>query len=145
MEAFGLVCLYGITAFDDYRTRHIKLMELLIFAVIGICLDIVYTKYSLTSILGGVGVGVAMYIFSILSKEKIGRGDALLVMVTGLYLGFMNTVILLWLSSVLAAIVGLILIRKYDNGKDKELPFVPFILLAFLILYTIKTLGGCIG
>ena len=66
MEALGLVCLYGITAFDDYRTKHIKLIELIIFAVIGICFDILYTKYALASILGGVGVGVAMYIFSII-------------------------------------------------------------------------------
>ena len=145
MEALGLVCLYGITAFDDYRTKHIKLMELIIFAVIGICFDIVYTKYALASILGGVGVGVAMYIFSIMSKEKIGKGDALLVMVTGLYLGFMNTVVLVWLSSVLAALVGLVLIRKYDNKVDKEMPFVPFILLAYLIMFTVNSLGGCIG
>lgn len=145
MEALGLVCLYGITAFDDYRTKHIKLMELIIFAVIGICFDIVYTKYALASILGGVGVGVAMYIFSIMSKEKIGKGDALLVMVTGLYLGFMNTVVLVWLSSVLAALVGLVLIRKYDNKTDKEMPFVPFILLAYLIMFTVNSLGGCIG
>lgn len=145
MEALGLVCLYGITAFDDYRTKHIKLMELIIFAVIGICFDIVYTKYALASILGGVGVGVAMYIFSIISKEKIGKGDALLVMVTGLYLGFMNTVVLVWLSSVLAALVGLVLIRKYDNKVDKEMPFVPFILLAYLIMFTVNSLGGCIG
>ena len=145
MEALGLVCLYGITAFDDYRTKHIKLMELIIFAVIGICFDIVYTKYALASILGGVGVGVAMYIFSIISKEKIGKGDALLVMVTGLYLGFMNTVVLVWLSSVLAALVGLVLIRKYDDKVDKEMPFVPFILLAYLIMFTVNSLGGCIG
>lgn len=145
MEALGLVCLYGITAFDDYRTKHIKLMELIIFAVIGIWFDIVYTKYTLESILGGVGVGVAMYIFSIISKEKIGKGDALLVMVTGLYLGFMNTIVLVWLSSVLAALVGLVLIRKYDNKADKEMPFVPFILLAYLIMFTVNSLGGCIG
>ena len=145
MEALGLICLYGITAFDDYRTKHIKLMELIIFAVIGICFDIVYTKYTLASILGGVGVGVAMYIFSIISKEKIGKGDALLVMVTGLYLGFMNTVVLVWLSSVLAALVGLVLIRKCDNKADKEMPFVPFILLAYLIMFTVNSLGGCTG
>ena len=113
--------------------------------MIGICFDIVYTKYALASILGGVGVGVAMYIFSIISKEKIGKGDALLVMVTGLYLGFMNTVVLVWLSSVLAALVGLVLIRKYDNKADKEMPFVPFILLAYLIMFTVNSLGGCIG
>ena len=66
-----------------------------------------------------------------------GMGDAFIIMVTGLYLGFMDTLILLWISSVLAAVFGIITIRIYDN-KEKELPFVPFLLIGFIIQYSLK-------
>ncbi len=144
MEAFGLVCLYGFTAYDDFRTRQIKLLEIIVFAVIGVLINIVNAKYSFVSIIGGVAVGAAILVFSILSKEKIGKGDALIVMVSGLYLGFMNTLVLVWLSSILAAATGVVVIRKYDNGTNRELPFVPFILLAYLIMVAVGGLKGCL-
>jgi len=145
VEAFGLVCMYSITAFDDYRTRSIRVMEIIVFAIIGIIMNIVAPRYTVLSVAGGVGVGVVMLAFSILSKEKIGKGDALIVMVSGLYLGFMNTLVLVWFSSILAAIFGLITLRKYDNYREAELPFVPFILIGYMILFTIKSFGGILG
>ena len=134
MEAFGLVCMYSITAFDDYRTRSIRLVEIIVFTIIGIIINIVAPRYTVLSVAGGVGVGLVMLAFSILSKEKLGKGDALIVMVSGLYLGFMNTLVLVWFSSILAAIFGLVTLRKYDNYREVELPFVPFLLAAFLII-----------
>ena len=141
MEAIGLVCLYGITSLDDLRTKQVRLLEIIIFGIIGIIFNIIYRAYSLQSILGGVGIGIAIMCFSIFSKEKIGKGDAYIIMVTGLYLGFINTLLLLWFSTILAAITGIILIRKYDNKMSMEIPFVPFLLLGYIILYLIHAIG----
>ncbi len=144
METVGLVCLYGITAFDDVKTRHIRLAELLLFALIGIVIDIIRQPYSLISILGGVGVGVALLAFSFLSKGKIGVGDALIVMVSGLYLGFINTLVMVWLSSLVAAGFGIAMIIKKRDTKEREIPFVPFMLVAYLILIIVNTVGGAL-
>ena len=142
MEAFGLVCMYGVTAFDDIKTKQIRLFEIVLFGILGIAIELIYKHHSLMSILGGVGVGALMLLFSIISKEKIGKGDAFIVMVSGLYLGFIDTLSLLWISSVYALFAGIIMIRKYDNSIDYELPFVPFLLAGYLTLHLAHVLGG---
>jgi prepilin signal peptidase PulO-like enzyme (type II secretory pathway) len=142
LEAIALVCLYGLASIEDIVTRQIQVIEIVMFSMLGIVINYIYRNQSLMSILGGVGVGVAVYIFSVISKEKIGRGDALMIMVTGLYLGFTNTLVLLWLSSLLAALIGAIVIRKYDSNMNYEMPFIPFLLVGYLVLLLVHYFGG---
>ncbi len=142
MEAFGLVCLFGITTFDDIRTREIRLLEILAFAILGVAYNIFFHPNSFLSIAGGVMVGMLVLLFSIVSKEKIGRGDAYIIMVAGLFLGFEETLLLLWISSILAALIGIFLLKKYGDAMDKELPFVPFLLLGYLTMFISSSVGG---
>ncbi|WP_090167385.1 prepilin peptidase [Pseudobutyrivibrio sp. 49] len=142
MEAFGLVCLYTLTAYDDLRERQVRVIEIIIFGIIGILINMFCKSHSLSSVFGGVAIGCLVLIFSYLSKEKIGKGDALLIIITGIYLGFRGTLTLLWISSILAAVVGTILVKKYQAKKDMELPFVPFLLMGYLLIISLEKLGG---
>ena len=70
---------------------------------------------------------------SLLSKGRIGMGDALMVLVMGAFIGFRQTV-----GELLAALffsglfsLGLVIIKKC--GKEKELPFVPFLAAAHIV------------
>lgn len=144
METFGLACFYGLTAVDDIRTKKVRNLEIIVFGIIGIVIDFVLKPYSLESILGGVAVGVVMYLFSVMTKEKIGKGDAWIVMVSGLYLGFIDTLMVVWLASILAVIYGLVATQGHEDGMDMEMPFVPFLLVSFLMEFTIGQLGGLI-
>lgn len=142
MEAIGLACFYCLSSFDDLKTKQIRVLQVIAFAVIGLLIDIFLKPYSLLSILGGVAVGMLVYLFSIISNEKIGKGDAMVVMVSGLYLGFINTVVVLWLASIFAAIFGTIMVSRYGRKLDLEIPFVPFLLFSFLMVFMISQLGG---
>ena len=142
MGAFGLVCMYGLTAFDDLKTKQIRAAELIIFGIIGVILELVYRYHSVISIVGGIAIGLAMLAFSIISKEKLGKGDAYVILISGLYLGFVDLLSLLWISFVYATIAGIIIIRKYDNSTSHEIPFIPFLLAGYLTLYGAHTLGG---
>ena len=142
MEALSLVCLYGLTSYEDLKTRQVRVIEVLIFGVFGIFFNLICKPHTAISVLGGVLVGAGVYIFSIFSKEKIGKGDGLIVMVTGLYLGFRSTLYLLWISSVLAAMVGTVFIKRHGEKMDFELPFVPFLMAGYLIQFILKGLGG---
>ena len=138
MREIGLILFYGLTSFDDLKTKQVRVFEIVSFAIFGIVLNIVAPLNSMQSIIAAVFVGIVLYIFSILSKEKIGKGDALIVMVSGLYLGFTNVMILLWISSLLALIFGLITIKKLKVDSNYEIPFVPFLMSGFLIMYAIS-------
>ena len=65
-------------------------------------------------------------------KECLGFGDIKLMAVLGLILGFANTAITIILSTVVGAIVLLIL-SKNKKEKNKEYPFAVFI-VPFAIL-----------
>lgn len=142
MEEIGLICFYGLATWDDVRSKKVRVIEIIIFGIVGLIIDFSIRPYSFLSILGGVMVGLMVYLFSVLTKEKIGKGDALVVMVTGLYLGFQNTLLLVWLSTILAAVIGSIIIRKNNVNTDFEIPFVPFLLMGYFFLYIISFLGG---
>lgn len=144
MEEIGLVCLFGLTAFDDIKTKQVRLAEIIGFGALGLLFNAIYQPHSLLSIFGGVMIGCLIYIYSIVSNEKIGKGDGLIVMVAGLYLGFSETVMLLWISSTLAAVVGTIMVKKHGARMDIELPFVPFLLMGYLLIDIVNTIGGII-
>ena len=138
MEALGLIGMMGLCSYDDVRDRNIRLMEVAVFGIIGVVLHIIYHSHSIESVLGGMAIGGAMYIVSILTKEKIGKGDAAVVGVIGIFLGFTDTLVLLWLSSVLAAVFGCVYIKVKKLSKDTELPFVPFMLAGYLAMLVFK-------
>ena len=144
MEEIGLICFYGLATWDDVRSKKVRVIEIIIFGIVGLIIDFSIRPYSFLSILGGVMVGLMVYLFSVLTKEKIGKGDAFVVMVTGLYLGFQNTLLLVWLSTILAAVIGSIIIRKNNVNTDFEIPFVPFLLMGYLIIYFISCVGGMV-
>ncbi len=142
MREFGLVCLFGMTSFDDIRTKEVRLIEIIAFGFIGVLINLIEPMYSLSSIIGGILLGAIIYVYSIVSNEKIGKGDALIIIVASLYLGYMNTLILLWISSVIALIAGIIIIKRRSVTGSYEIPFAPFLLVGFLAMYSINMIRG---
>ena len=88
----------------------------------------------------GVLIGAAAFIVSILTKEKLGRGDAWIIMTIGCLEGGMFLIsVLIWTFILfnLYAISGIGL--KYFNLKTK-LPLVPFALVANILVAVVA--GG---
>lgn len=56
-----------------------------------------------------------------------------LVTSMGVYLGFWNNLTILWMASVMAAIFGVVACVFFRKEKEESLPFVPFLLVAYLL------------
>lgn len=119
----------------DFWKKQIPMVVLCIFGAGAVGFQVRYETHSLWDIIAGAMVGGALYIISMISREKIGKGDALMIMSSGVYLGFWKNIALLWLGSALAAVVCLVLYSCMKWGKDAEVPFAPFLLGAYLVLY----------
>ena len=133
MEAAGLLGLLGVCGLEDIKIKRIRLVVVNIFAILGIIFHIIYKRITWLDMLGGAAVGVLLLVIGYFSKEKIGYGDGLLFMATGIYLGFWNNLVLLWLSTSLAGIYGLVLMLFKKKRKDSEIPLVPFMLAVYVI------------
>ena len=138
MEMLSLLGFLGYLSIEDLRKRQIHLVSLGVAAIAGLFMHLYFERITIWSLVGGLATGMALYVVSVLSSEKIGKGDALLVGVTGIFLGFWGNLFLLWLSAILAAFVGIIAVVVFRKDRQYELPFIPFIFIGFIIYLIIN-------
>ena len=65
------------------------------------------------------------------THQGIGYGDAMLILVCGLSVGWRACIELVLSAFFLAGIAAFVLLIKY-RGQKTELPFVPFLLAAWM-------------
>lgn len=96
------------------------------------------------NILGFVfGLGIFLIIrlagSMIYKKEAMGLGDVKLMAVAGLYLGLLNTFLTILISSVVASIIEVTLIKLKIRKKDDEIPFGPYLVIGMIISLFVGT------
>lgn len=142
METMSLMGILGYFSIKDIREKQIGVVPLIFSAIAGMLLHLRFERITIWSLLGGIGVGLGLYGISIATREKIGKGDALLLAVTGIFLGFWDNLILLWMASLVAAAAGLAAIFIFHKGRKYELPFIPCVFLSFLMYLALIANGG---
>ena len=117
---------------EDIKRKQIRLNPVLFFGFLGIFLHMLFRMQSIENILLGMSVGVVLLFLSVLTGGRIGMGDAVLLIVTGIYLGLEKNLELFFCGLLLCSMwaLGLMVLRK-KNRKD-SIPFVPFLLAAYM-------------
>lgn len=111
-----------------------KSIRVLCFGIGGILLHLWQRNQSLYSMLGGIAVGAAVIILSLVSGGIIGIGDGLVLCVAGIYIGGINTMRLLLTGLFLSSLYALVLLFMHRKRRKDTIPFIPFLLAAYLIL-----------
>ena len=131
----GILLIY--TSITDIRERAISGVALMIFTVAGImCLWLGRSLNPVDSIFGAL-IGLCLVIVSFCTKGELGMGDALLLLVTGIFLGFERNLTLLFSALMLSSLFSVYLLIREKNIK-KEYPFVPFLFIAYVMMYIVK-------
>lgn len=126
-----VIAMLSITSIMDLRCKKINLFLLIPFLICGIICNLYYQLLPITSLAGGVGIGIVLLIISFVTRGKIGSGDGVILMVTGLFLGFYDNLLLLLSATFLSAIVGAFILCIKGMNKNYEIPFIPFLLISF--------------
>lgn len=121
----------------DLYKRKISMHSTILFGIVGILLQIPNYRDHWLSIAGGILVGVAIFVLSKVTKGKVGDGDAWILMVTGIFLGFRSNIMLLLLSLWMAAAVSILLLILKKAKRKTELPFVCFMIPGYILLLII--------
>lgn len=124
----------GICSYTDIRKKVVYVKVIVPFLLIGILLCISPLGNGIHNALYGTVVGFAILILSFATNGAVGEGDGLVLMITGFYLGFLNNIRLLCMALFLSAIVSVAAVILGKCGKKTELPFMPFLLISFLII-----------
>jgi leader peptidase (prepilin peptidase)/N-methyltransferase len=126
-------------AIQDGRTQTISVKGLKFFGILGIILTIAEMILSGTTDAGlfslsGVLPGIFLYGVEKATRGGLGEGDVWVFGISGIYLGLIENLLLLWETIFFMALAGsLILIGKKGNRKTR-LPMVPFQFAAYVFL-----------
>lgn len=136
MHKYVLLGLLGLCSWEDIRKKKLSVTYILLFGIGGVLLHLFCPVCSIYSILCGTMLGVAMMFASLVTQGKIGIGDGILLVVTGVYLGGAGNLELFFTGLLLAACwsLGMLVLGK-KKGKE-EIAFVPFLLAAYFTMLT---------
>ena len=97
--------------------------------------DALYTSF-LGALIGGGPILLLMYLFKkIRGVEGMGMGDIKLFIVLGIWLGWLNCLLIIFISAMIGSIVGIVGIVLKKVQFQQQLPFGPFIIIATLLVY----------
>lgn len=87
------------------------------------------------SLLGATVGFSTLLLIAVVSKGGMGGGDIKLFFLLGLVLGTIQTLLTLFLASVVGMIVGIIVLKVRGQGRKTPVPFGPSIAVGALIAY----------
>lgn len=131
-ETVLLFILAG-AGYEDFQEKKIHLLIPLAGGVAGILLQVIFREWGVADLLLGSVPGAVFLMISLWGKGVVGCGDGMMLLVCGIYLGFWESIALLFLALWLIGITALFFIVIKRKGKHDRLPFVPFLAAAYLI------------
>jgi len=136
---FSLIFFCFLIVVFVYDLKHFLIPDKIIFPAIFLAL--IYNLFDLKGLLfnflpAAFGGFIFFLIIFLISKGKwLGFGDVKLVFLLGLFLGFPNILVALFLSFTVGAIIGIGLIILKGKNLKSEVPFAPFLVLGSLIAF----------
>ncbi len=133
---YGKLLFLGIAslmAYADWKEQKISLVMLLSGGAAGILVQLAFREQTAAEVICGAGIGGLVLMLALVSREAVGAGDGMILIVAGIILGFWGVLELLMTALLLTGIAALFLLVVKRKGRAYRLPFVPFLLAAYLL------------
>ena len=135
----GIVFVFlGICALFDIKKREIPLILVALGILAALGTDLWQIGRGTLSIAdAGFALlpGVFFLMISFCTREKVGYGDGLLLIMTGLCTGLAQCFLGLCIGLILSSIVVLLLLVLRKAGKNSEIPFAPFLAIGMGVVF----------
>ena len=132
IQSYTLLGMLGICAWEDYRRKRVLVYTVLAFAIAGLVLHLCYMDITIFNMLAGIAIGCILLLVSRITGGRIGIGDGMILIVSGIYLGFTENIRLFFHGLLFCGIWSLFLLVIRKKKRDEEIAFVPFLFLAYL-------------
>lgn len=116
----------AVLAAQDLKEKKISTYKLVIFAILAIFYLVVTKQFFWQTILRDMIPGIILLLLSLLTKESIGYGDGLTVIVLGLWTGGWFAFHVFCIGTVLSGVCAVIYLIR---GKKDTIPLIPFLLV----------------
>lgn len=129
-----LLGVLGLGTYWDWKEKQIYLYLPIFAGIVGIILHLVLGEHTWMDIALGMAIGIVVLVISWTSRESIGTGDGMMLIASGAFLGGWGNLELLMIALLLVGVTALFLIVAKRKGRKDRLPFIPFLLVAYLFL-----------
>lgn len=137
---FTSLIFYRISIID-YYTKYVDNKLLVLLAITSvISLGVDNNLHMIEGILTGIAAYTILAIFSKITRESFGMGDAKVLGLLGVIYGFQGLMSILLVSSVIVFFVSAFLLFKSKDNKNKELPFTPYIYVGLIFMIIISNI-----
>ena len=124
------ILFLGLGTYFDVKSKELPLMFLSVFCALGIFFNIIWKYQKMEMIFGGVFLAGMFLLIGKFSKEAIGYGDGLSVLVLGILKGWKETMELFFLALLISSLYGIWKMLRYGAKTKDTMPFLPFLFLA---------------
>lgn len=132
------ICFLAICSYTDIREKKVYIWFCVANIAAAAIIQITVGTISWLNVLVGIIIGLIIAIVAIVTKEKIGKGDALIVIAIGIIEGGQMTIAILWWGLILCTVVSAVGLVMKKLTMKYELPLVPFLLIGNIIAVAIN-------
>ena len=128
----ALLCALFLCAWQDIQKKCVTVRCLCVSAGMILVALAVSGAWNIRMILGGVAIGLLVLVLGRVTGG-IGAADGIVLCMTGCCLGAMQNAALFFVALLFAAVVSLVFLICMKKPKNYELPFLPFLCMAYLM------------
>lgn len=125
--------LLGICCIWDVREKKIPQNLTNTFFIISTGIFLMCYMQEWKTVFLGVLLGISIIGFSKISGGSIGLGDGKIICISGILLGFKQSLAMLLCALLLAAVWSAVLFAVKKGNRKSSLPFIPFLSAGYLI------------
>lgn len=130
----GMILVFLIAgSVADIRKRSIPVLLFPLFGITGLWLYLTQGYVTATEEIFGILLGIVFLALARISDGKFGAGDALAILVLGIYLGGSGAAFSALYGMFCASLVSIALLAFRRGTRDTALPFLPFLLTGYLL------------
>jgi len=135
IRQIGGVLFLVICTYFDMKTKMLP-VRLLVMGGIGVSISHIIQRENWWIYVMGILLGAIFLLVSKVTKEGLGYGDSILILLLGAFVGLWQVLLVLVIAFVSAAIFSSVVLVLKKMSRRKQIPFVPFLLLGYI--------GGCL-
>lgn len=121
-----------VLAVMDIRRKKIHLLFLLSGFVFVPAGSLCGRNISWILIAAGGAAGVLFLLLSRITRESLGYGDSILILINGCFIGFWNLMYVLVAAFSMSAIFSVIMMSTGKFSRKTSFPFVPFLTASYI-------------
>lgn len=122
-----------VNSVTDLKNKRVYLAVSVVFAIAGIIINIIFRRHSFISILLSLGIGVILIFISKVTREAIGMGDGIIILVLGVLNGAYENLLISLYGFLISFLVSTFLLITRKLGRKDKIPFIPCLLAGYII------------